>query len=737
MIGTTISHYKILEKLGEGGMGVVYKAQDLNLDRFVALKFLPHDLAVRDSEKEHLVHEAKAAAALNNPNICTIYGIEEANDEQFIIMEFVDGPSLRSKIASGPLPPSEAVKIARGVAEGLAAAHKKGIVHRDIKPENILLTTDGTPKIADFGLAFPLQLMQAARSGLSGGSVAYMSPEQIQGDTVTHLSDIWSFGVMLFEMLSGKRPFESSYQQALLYSIIHERHQSLHGVEKSVTPGLQKIIDRCLEKKPEKRFPDALSIIEELHVVAGPSKSESASSMRSIAVLPFSDLSPGKDNKYFSDGLHDEIIANLSKLRNVRVLSRSSMIRYQRLEKTTKQIAGELAVQYVLEGSVRKHGSNLRITTQLIDADQDVTLWAENFKGTMEEIFDIQENVASSVVKALKVRLTPAEKKSLRRRATKDTEAYQLYLKGRFFWSKRNKDGLLKSIRYFEEAIAIDRRYARAWSGLADAYNLLPDYANLSRKEVYEKALGAAQKALELDNRLAEAHTSLAILLMINEWDWVTSEKEFKIAVRLDPNYATGRHWYSEWLRYTGHLDESIEEISKAVELDPLSPAILKDKAMTLYYARRYDESIELTRKCLELEPEFTPGYRLLALCYLGKGMIAEGIRQNERWGEQTGNKDEEAVGLAQLYAGDGKRSEALQLVENFHPAKVTSGSLTRGIGLVYAMLGEKDKAFEWLEKSYEQHAESLCSLKIDPKVDRLRSDPRYFSLLKRIGLGK
>lgn len=734
MIGQTISHYKILEKLGEGGMGVVYKAQDTKLDRVVALKFLPHNISTNEAEKGRFLQEARAAAALNHPNICTVHAVEESDGDLFIIMEYIDGPSLRKKIESRPLSPAEAVGIAKRIAQGLEAAHKKGIVHRDLKPENILLTNDGSPKIADFGLAVPEHLLQTSTGGRSG-TIAYMAPEQLQGSSVDHRADIWSFGIILHEMLTGRRPFASEYHQALVYSILNERHLPVSQLRDGISGSLEKFLNKCLEKNPALRFADSSELLGELRVIAKDFRTVENRRTRSIAVLPFEDLSPSKDNKYFSDGLHDEIIANLSKLRNLSVLSRSSILRYERLEKTIKEIAGELGVQYVLEGSVRKHGSNLRITTQLIDANQEVTLWAENFKGTMDEIFDIQEEVGSSVVKALKVRLTPSEKRTFSRRATKNTEAFQLYLKGRFFWNKRNREGLLKSIHFFEDAIAKDPRFARAWSGLSDAYNLLPDFANHSRKETALKARKAAERALQLDNRLAEAHTSLALLLMVNDWDWVNAEKEFKTAIRLDPRYATARHWYSEWLRYKGHLDESLSEISIAVELDPLSPAILKDKAMTLYYARRYDEAMEFARKCLELESQFTPAYRLLALCYLGKGMIADGIRANERWGELMRNKEEETIGLAQLYAAGGKKQDALQAIEGLLPTKGTSGILARGIALVYAILGEKDRAFEWLETSYEQHAESLCSLKVDPKADNLRSDERFSSLLKRIGL--
>jgi len=408
---------------------------------------------------------------------------------------------------------------------------------------------------------------------------------------------------------------------------------------------------------------------------------------------------------------------------------------YERAGKPMRQIAADLGVQYVLEGSVRKSGSDLRITTQLIDANQDAALWSETYSGNMDQIFEIQENVAGRIVKALKMRLTPAEKRTLRHRATENTEAYQLYLKGRFFWNKRSKDSLQKAIQYFEEAISKDARYALAWAGIADAYNLLSDYGNVPRKETYPKAKAAVQKALEFDSKLAEAHTSLALLLMINEFDWLNSETEFKRAIDLDPNYATAHHWYADWLLYQGKTREAIQEISRAVDLDPFSPAVLKDKGLVYYYARDYDAAIEHANMVLELDAGFASAHRLLSLAYQGKGMFAEAIAENERWGNQSGDELEASVTLAQVYAVAGRRSEALALVNVVSSEKLSSGSLMRGVALVYASLTENDLAFAWLEKAYELKAESLCTMKTDPKLDGLRSDRRFHSLLKKVGL--
>jgi len=735
MIGQTISHYKILEKLGEGGMGVVYKAQDTKLDRIVALKFLPHHLTTRKEERERFLQEAKAASALNHPNVCTIHDIQEHDGQLFIVMEFIPGDNLRAMMNSGPMDAPVAINVALCVAEGLRAAHKKSLVHGDIKPENIIIADDGVAKIADFGLARMSDQTEIEKPNSIPGTLAYMSPEQMNGEITNHLTDIWSLGIVLYEMVTGQRPFTGDYNEALMYSILHEKHRPVSELRSNLPPALGKIIDRCLEKVPQIRFPDAGTLAQELRLIELEPRTPGTLPTKSIAVLPFADISPDKSNEYFSDGLTEEIITSLSKLRSVRVVSRSSIVHYEHGGKTMKQIADELGVQYVLEGSVRKSGSALRITTQLIDANQDAYLWAETYNGTMDDVFEIQENVAGRIVKALKMRLTPAEKRNLKRRATENTEAYQLYLKGRFFWNKRSMDGLRKAIRYFEDAIKKDAQYALAWAGIADSYALLGDYGGVSRKEIYPKAKAAVHKALELDDKLAEAHTSLALFLMLNDLDWINSEKEFKKAIRLNPHYPTAHHWYAQWLMFQGKLREAIDVISSAIELDPFSSAIVKDKGLAFYYARDYDSAIEYANKALELDPSFAVAYRLLSLSHQAKGAFTEAIAENQLWAEDAGNELEGSIALAQIYAAAGRTTEALDRLRLLSVQQSPSGNFMRGMALCYAALGEIDLAFTWLEKAYESKAEALCTLRIDPKLDGLRGDPRFHALLKKVGL--
>jgi tetratricopeptide (TPR) repeat protein len=428
---------------------------------------------------------------------------------------------------------------------------------------------------------------------------------------------------------------------------------------------------------------------------------------------------------------------NLSKLQMLKVIARGSTMHYVKEGKTHKETASDLGVQYLLEGSVRRQGRDLRITAQLIDALRDVYVWAETYRGTIADIFDIQEKVAVEIVQALQLRLSPDEKQNLKKRFTENTGAYQLYLQGRFFWNKRSEEGLKTAIKYFEQAIENDPHYALAWAGIADSYSLLGEFGNIPRKELYPKAQAAADKALEIDNRLAEVHTSLASLLMLTKWDWVNSAKEFKLALELNPNYATAHHWYSQWFLNMGRLEESLRMISRAAELDPVSQAIHKDKGMALYYNRQYDEAIEMARKTLELDPNYAAAHRLLSLAYQGKKEFDKAIVENEKWGALTRNKVETTVALAQLYAVSGQREEAKRLIEDVKRDKLVIEQIHRGLALVYAALGENDSAFECLERSYERHEESILSLKVDPKVDPLRSDPRFVTLLKKIGIEK
>lgn len=456
---------------------------------------------------------------------------------------------------------------------------------------------------------------------------------------------------------------------------------------------------------------------------------------KSILVLPFVNMSNDVSQEYFSDGMTEELISKLSKLKDMRVISRTTSMEYKNTTKNIKTISKETGATYIMEGSVRTHGNTLRITAQFVDAIHDTHLWADTYRGTLDDVFDIQEKVSANIVVALLIHLTDEEKKSLQKRQTENTEAYQLYLQGRFFWNKRNEEAIKTSVRFFESSIRKDPGYALAWAGLADALNLLGEFPNQSRRELYPKAKAAAHKALELDNRLAEAHISLGCILMLYEWKWKEAENEFIIGIELNPNYPTAHHWYSECLLYMGKTEQAIKEISIAFDLDPVSQAIIRDQGMTYYYSRQYDKAIEKAKNALDLDPDFIAVHRLLSLAYLEKKMFDKAIAENQLWGILTGNEVKAKSALAYIYAVMGRREEAEKLIEDILENYTLGENDYRGLALIFAGLGDKESAFQWLDKSLERHEPSLSSLNLDPKFDSLRGDPRFNKLIEMVGL--
>ena len=765
-VGTKLGRYEIRSQVGAGGMGEVYLAQDTMLDRKVALKILPPALAEDKDRMNRFVREARLASALNHPNIITIHEIGEIDGVHFIATEYIEGETLTAQLQRDSLSLKSTLEISLQVASALDAAHRAGIVHRDIKPDNIMVREDGIVKVLDFGLV-KLTATEASEVdreaetkiqiktsfGIIMGTVAYMSPEQARGQDTDERTDIWSFGCVLYQMLTHQQPFQGETMVDVWANIINGEPESILAYRSDTPAELERIVAKAVRKERDERYQSAKELFNDLQQLQTRLLVESeiirsgsgeriaqiqpSPFLNSIAVLPFANLSAEKDNEYFSEGLTEEIIMNLSKLQMLKVIARGSTMQYVKEGKTHKQTASDLGVQYLLEGSVRRQGRDLRITAQLIDGLRDVYVWSETYRGTIADIFDIQEKVAVEIVQALQLRLSPDEKQNLKKRFTENTGAYQFYLQGRFFWNKRSEQGLKTANKYFEQAIEKDPHYALAWAGIADSYSLLGEFGNIPRKELYPKARAAVNKALEIDNRLAEVHTSLASILMLREWDWVNSAKEFKLALELNPNYATAHHWYSQWFLDMDRLEESLQMISRAAELDPVSQAILTDKGLTLYYNRQYDEAIEMARKTLELDPNYAAAHRLLSLAYQGKERFDESITENEKWGRLTGNKVETAITLAQLYAVSGKADEARNLIEDVKRNKLVAEQIHRGLALVHAALGEIDIAFECLEKSYEHHEESILSLKVDPKMDPLRSDPRFLVMLKKLGVEK
>ena len=781
MIGKTISHYKILDKLGEGGMGVVYMAEDTKLERKVALKFLPTQYTSDLEIVERFKREAKAAASLNHPNIITVHEVGEHEGQTFIAMEYVKGESLRDRIKQ-QLAPNESIELISQVCDGLSKAHKADIVHRDIKPENIMIDEDGRVRILDFGLAKLKNVSKLTQTATTLGTLNYISPEQLQGLEVDARSDIWSVGVVLYEMITGQLPFRAEYEAAISYSILNEEPEPLARYKTGVSDELQRIVDKALRKDVNTRYQSAAGVLADLKSlqrvtpagtrvgaiktngrvslwrnqavwyggVAGifvlalialfrflPLESGSLNN-KSIAVLPFVNLSPDPENEYFSDGITEDIITQLSKIGKFKVISRTSVMRYKRREQNLRKIGKELDVATILEGSVRHAGGKVRIVAQLIDVENDTHLWADSYDGDTKDIFAIQSEVAIKIAAALKAKLSPAEKARIEKKPTENFEAYNLYLKGRYFRNKRTEDGMKSAIMFFEQAIEKDPSYALAYAGLADTYLLLFIWDFRPSKEVISVAKEAAHKALEIDGSLAEAHTSLAAIMYWGEWDWSRAEIAFQRAIQLNPSYATTHHWYAIYLLDMGRSAEAIAEILRARKLDPLSLIINTEVGLIYYYTRQYDEAIEQIQKALEMDPNFLPAHKWLSRIYDKIGWNREAVARHTQALMLAGEiSEDEADELELSYESSGKRGVKLYWLDKLLREPEYSCHHSIRIAEIHADLGQNDEAFHWLNKAYEKRDSELTALKVEPKWDSLRSDLRFTELLRKVGLEK
>ena len=602
MIGETISHYKITEKLGEGGMGVVYKAEDTRLKRPVALKFLS-ELSIRDEDdKARFLREAQAAASLDSPNICTTYEIDDAEGQTFISMAYIEGQSLDRKIDSNPLSIEEAQDIATQVAGGLQEAHDKGIIHRDIKSANIMVTDRGRAKITDFGLAKLAGQTRLTKTATILGTISYMSPEQVRGEAIDHRADIWSLGVVLYEMLAGRLPFEGPNEAAVIYSILNEEPQFLTNLRPEIPMALEQAVLRMMQKYPEDRYENMAAVIADID----PMKSDRleltsvVSKLRaspSIAVLPFADMSPGKDQEYFCDGLAEELINALTQIEDLRVIARTSAFSFKNQDVDVREIGRKLNVGTILEGSVRKAGNRLRITAQLVNTAGGHHMWSERYDRELDDVFAIQDEITLAIVDKMKVNLLGEERVELAKRPEVSPEPYSLYLKGRWFWNKMTEAGLTKALECFQRASELASCCSLPYVGMADTYCLLPYYSSYPPKEAYPKAREAALKALEADDSIAEAHTSLGLIKSHYDWDWEGAEKEFRRAIEINSGYAPAHLGYAMLLMFVGRLDEALGEIRHALELDPLSLINNTMMGMIARFARRPDLSMEVLQK--------------------------------------------------------------------------------------------------------------------------------------------
>jgi serine/threonine protein kinase/tetratricopeptide (TPR) repeat protein len=720
MIGQTISHYRILEKLGEGGMGVVYKAQDTTLDRNVALKFLPQYLTSDPVEKERFYHEAKAAASLTHANVAVIHEIGEHDGQVFIVMEFVEGKTLKTNLTNEPLSIMKILDLAIQVCEGLSAAHEKGIVHRDIKSDNIMVTPKAQAKITDFGLAKLKGATKLTKAGSTLGTAAYMSPEQAQGADVDHRSDIFSFGIVLYEMLTGRLPFRGEHEAAMMYSLINEQPEPIARFNEKVTPEIEHIVAKALEKDRDDRYQHAddllsdlrrerkkmeytkagfvrtstsipavepvkpkskmkyivpasvVAVVVVLFVLFNPfnvqieNKKNAKGERKSIAVLPFTNMSSNKEDEYFSDGITEDIITQLAKIGDLKVIARTSMMHYKNTEKSILEIAKELNVSTVLEGSVRRAGNQVRIAAQLIDASSNEHLWAETYDKEMTQIFAIQSDVAQQIAGALKTTLSLKVKERIAKKPTENTEAYQLCLQGRFYWNKRTGEGTKKAADYFLLAIEKDPTYAQAYAGLALTYMLYPTYVGSPVSEYEPKAKDAARKALALDSTLAEPH---AVLGKIKD-DWENNlkggEKEYQRAIELNPNFPTAHHWYFMNLNGQGRFDDAFTEILRAQELDPLSLIINVNMGGGYLIKGQYDKAFLQYKKTLELDPSFPGAHRNLGNLYQELGDYEKAKRSYDKAAVLNPNDVLLFVSLGQLYFYQGKYEQSIEELKKF-----------------------------------------------------------------------
>jgi serine/threonine-protein kinase len=764
------SRYEIIEELGKGGMGKVYRVEDKKIKEEVALKLIKPEIASDKKTIERFSNELKMARKIAHRNVCKMYDLGEEKGTHYITMEYVPGEDLKRLIRKvGQFSAGKTLFIAKQVCEGLAEAHRLGVVHRDLKPQNVMVDEDGNARIMDFGIARSIKGKGITGAGVMVGTPEYISPEQAEVKEVDQRSDIYSLGVILYEMVTGRVPFEGETPLGIAMKHKSEVPKDPRELNSQLPEDLSRLIMRCLEKDKAKRNQGAGEVRSELEkmekgiptteriiprrkpttskeitvtfrlkkifipalviiilIIAGviglkmlPQK------QASIAVLPFTDLSQQKDQEYLCDGMVDEIIAKLSKLKDWKVMNRTSVMRYKNSEKDPRVIGRELEVSTILQGSVRIEKDVVRVTAELLNVKDGFQMWSDIYEQKLEGIFMIQSDIAENIVSTLKIELSPEDKERFQKKQTENLEAYNLYLQGRYFWNKRTDEGLKKSVQYFEQAIEKDPGYALAYAGLADSYITLGDWRVLPPKEACPEAKKMAMKALEIDNLLAEAHNAIAYVKLIYEWDWQGAEEGFKHAIALNPNYATAHQFYAEFLSRMGRHDESLREIKRAQELDPLSLIINAITGWPYGGRHEYDKAIEQYKKTLEMDPDFRPARSYLARAYLRKGMYEDALKEYKLLNRLPG--------MAFTYAKMGRTEEAHQalneLIERSKNTYVSPSAIAR----VYFALGDNDQGIAWLERGYEERDIGMIGIRKNPVYDNVRSDPRFKALMKKM----
>ena len=742
-IGDTVAHYRVLEKLGAGGMGVVYRAEDSRLGRPVALKFLAPELTRDDNARRRFLHEAHAASVIDHPHVCTLHDIEETADGQiFLVMSYYPGETLKTRLRHGPLDVEDAVDLATQIGEGLAAAHAGGVVHRDIKRANVMITKSGIAKILDFGLAKLQDVTGVTRSGEQLGTLAYMAPEHVGGDAVDHRVDVWALGAVLYEMLAGRPPFRSESAAATFYAILSLAPEPLHRVRPIVPPELGGIVGRALAKRPDGRYQSAEEMLVALRTCQGRADGWSTSRrlgaerrLHSIAVLPFSDMSVDRNQGYFCEGIAEELINALTAVAGLNVVSRTSAFQFQEQRLDISEIGRRLNADVVLEGGVRQVGDQVRITVQLVTVADGYQLWAERYDRELDDVFAIQDEIARAVVDRLKVELLSEPGEPLVKRHTDDLEAYTLYLQGRYYWSRRYEGHLAKALECFAQAVARDESYGLAHTGLADAYSILAIYGAEVPREAFTKAKAAAQRAVVLDPMLAEAHQAMAFVHSFFDWDWAGAEAEYRRALNLNPAAGFTHAQFGVFLASQARFPEATAAAATGVKLDPVSPLVGFYAAATLINARHYPEALADCDRVLDLDPNFALALWVKALVCAYLHREAEAIEAAERAVALSQRQTFFLAGYGVTCALAGRLAEAEQALAELTARSKDAYVMPLHLADIYAALGDRDRSFEWLERASDERNGFVIYLATMPIYDSLRTDPRYSLALAKLGL--